>query len=353
MTPARLARALGLGVAVVVLVASGTYLLVYLYRWEWNRAQISGTFFLAALVILATTLVVSRLARLERRLDDAAGDRRRGPRWYGEPGAGEGGPDGGSVGGPEGSGSDDPLDTVRRAGARHAARHFEWLRQPPDRFGVFVPFLIGAGVIISVLAWVIERLAGLMASGTVDRRIAETLAPELPLGPGRRLGRAGSGGAPGGRPRASRMVVLAVLLAGLLTVTVLVVRETTQSRAEPEQAGMATTVELRVSQRGAPEPAEEVAEALAIACRAQLPRGAGVEVDGDEDTSEDDADPGDAEPAAQDVGPGGAEMVEATLVVDRGMGPQRRRRFFGCLQDTTLDRVTATVTGFDVAPAGS
>ena len=351
MTPARVARALGLGVAVVVLVASGTYLLVYLYRWEWNRAQISGTFFLAALVILATTLVVSRLSRLEQRLDQMAADQRRGPRWYAEHRGHMAGPDGST----EGSGTGEPLDTIRRAGARHAARHFDWLRQPPDRFGVFVPFLIGAGVIISVLAWVIERLAGLVASGRVDPYIAETLAPELPLGPGRRLDRPVTGGAPGGGPRAGRMVVLGLLLAGLLTATVLVVRETTQSRAEPEQVGMVTRVELRVAQRGIPEPAEEVAEALAIACRAQLPRGAAV-VDEDEGLLPGDGDPrGDpsGEPAAPDAGPAGAEMVEATLVVDRGMGPQRRRRFFGCLQDTTLDRVTATVTGFEVAPAGS
>ena len=50
----------------VVLGLSGAYLLIYLYRWEWNRAIISGLFFVAAEVALATSLVVRRLDALER-----------------------------------------------------------------------------------------------------------------------------------------------------------------------------------------------------------------------------------------------------------------------------------------------
>ena len=47
MTPSPLPRALA-GSSSFVAAISGTYLVVYLYRWEWNRAVISGVFFLAA-----------------------------------------------------------------------------------------------------------------------------------------------------------------------------------------------------------------------------------------------------------------------------------------------------------------
>ena len=64
-------RLLGLA----VLVTSGTYLLVYLYRWEWNRALISGLFFVAAEVALATGTLMRRFDRIERRLDDVDASR--------------------------------------------------------------------------------------------------------------------------------------------------------------------------------------------------------------------------------------------------------------------------------------
>lgn len=52
----------------VVLLVSGVYVMVYLYRWEWNRALISGIFFLAAEVGVVTALLFARLNRLEQAL---------------------------------------------------------------------------------------------------------------------------------------------------------------------------------------------------------------------------------------------------------------------------------------------
>jgi hypothetical protein len=57
---------------VVVLAASGAYVFVYLYRWEWNRAIIAGTFFLATEVALLGSTVLTRLRALDAKLDDAA-----------------------------------------------------------------------------------------------------------------------------------------------------------------------------------------------------------------------------------------------------------------------------------------
>ena len=36
-------------------------MIIYLYRWEWNRAIISGVFFVAAEVALATSMILRRL----------------------------------------------------------------------------------------------------------------------------------------------------------------------------------------------------------------------------------------------------------------------------------------------------
>ena len=57
-----LARAQRL-LAGIVLVLSGAYMMIYLYRWEWNRAIISGVFFVAAEVALATSMILRRLRR--------------------------------------------------------------------------------------------------------------------------------------------------------------------------------------------------------------------------------------------------------------------------------------------------
>ena len=61
------------------------------------------------------------------------------------------------------------------AATRPAGRdHFAWLR-PNDRFGVFVPVLMGAGVVMSGLAWLVERLARMTAGPVLERRLAREI----------------------------------------------------------------------------------------------------------------------------------------------------------------------------------
>ena len=289
----------------VVLVASGSYVLIYLYRWEWNRALISGLFFLTALISLTTAMILAGLQKLSGRIDRLEARSRS---------------------------SDQTAGTIRAANAAHAARHFRWLRESPDRLGVFVPLLIGAGALLSAVAYTIERVAGAVAGRSVDRTTAALLAPDLPFG----ADRTGTERAPtlealdastprrrGGR---GRQVIVTGAAAFLVLGGVLVLRDATQSRAEPGADRGETYIRLSIAQRGNAQPAEEIAEALWIACHGRLPSTTSV-----------------GEMYELDV-----ETVD--MVVDQGMGPLRRRRFFGCLEDATLEHVSARVERFEVRP---
>jgi hypothetical protein len=125
-------------IAGAAFVASGSYVLVYIYRWEWHRALIVGLFFLAAEIGLATALV---LRRLERTATAGRGQ----------------------------SLAPDPVVLARLREARGVpadTHHFAWLQPSDGRLNVFIPVLLGAGVVVSGLAWLVERIAG--ASGGPD-----------------------------------------------------------------------------------------------------------------------------------------------------------------------------------------
>ncbi len=128
---------------VVVLLSTGLYFFVYLWRWEWNRALIAGLLFVATEVAMATATVLDRLRGL--------GDRLTAP---------------------------DPAVLARiRDSAPPPHDHFEWLSPKSGRLGVFVPVLIGMGVVASGLAWLVERLARATAGPALERGLAARLAP--------------------------------------------------------------------------------------------------------------------------------------------------------------------------------
>ena len=146
------ARRAGLLVALVTLAASGAYVFVYLYRWEWNRAQVSAAIFIAAEVGLVGWLLAERLRRVEQRLELATLDaqQRR-------------------------------LHVIRDT-APAPRVGFAWLAKP-DQMSVFIPVLLGAGALLSAVAWVIERLARATAGKAAERGLAGRLAAlELPTG---------------------------------------------------------------------------------------------------------------------------------------------------------------------------
>ena len=154
MTP----RRIGLAVLVLTAAFASWYFFLYLTRWEWNRAIISGVIFIAAEIALLGTLVLGRIARLHDDVRDLK-DRPAEPRA-------------------------EIVERVRDAdsGPRDP---FAWLSPKDGRTSVFIPVLLGAGVIVSALAWVVERLARWTTNPRRERALAfdlEAIAlPDEPL----------------------------------------------------------------------------------------------------------------------------------------------------------------------------
>jgi hypothetical protein len=144
---ARLVRALLGG---ITLAASGTYTFVYLYRWEWNRALMSAAIFIAAEVAVMGSLLAQRLKVINERLEGPAP-------------------------------TPTPVLTSRavrldriRATAPPARANFAWMARP-DRMNVFVPVLMGAGVMLSGVAWIVERIARSTVGPAAERGLASQL----------------------------------------------------------------------------------------------------------------------------------------------------------------------------------
>jgi hypothetical protein len=134
---------------IAVIIASGGYLFIYLYRWEWNRATIAGVFLIAAEVAYSTIVVADRLGR---RADVAIRT------------------------GQATTGKDETGTLVRlRQTAPPPRQRFAWLSPSNGRTSVFVPVLMGAGVVLSGLAWVVERIAQRTARPRLERGLAKRL----------------------------------------------------------------------------------------------------------------------------------------------------------------------------------
>jgi hypothetical protein len=126
------------------MLAGGLYMIVSLNRWEWNRALFFGLIVLIAEVGLATGLVLRRLARLEY-------DRR--------------------------SGVDPTIKEILRETRPASTDRFAWMREPARDLNVFITFLVGGGVLISGIAWVVDRVASKTSSPIGEERLARQLDP--------------------------------------------------------------------------------------------------------------------------------------------------------------------------------
>jgi len=282
----------------VVLVVSGAYLLIYLYRWEWNRAIVSGLFFVAAEVALAASMLLRRMQRLEQRLKDTA------------------------------DASPHVLDHLR-ATPIDRPDPFAWLREQPHQLGVFVPVLLGAGAILSAIAYVVERVAEVTAAPVFDRRIARRLSA---LGlVSRGTEGSASRGAARGRPMvmiaaSTACAVIAAVVIGWLAVDAL--QDATQSRPETSPRPATTVIGLSIAQRGADERAEETAEALWVGCRSTLG----------------------AQPVHGRLVPITGDRID--LVVEPGIGDLSTRRLTGCLRDLRINRALAHVVSVEHRTVG-
>jgi hypothetical protein len=123
------------------LLAGALYMVVSLNRWEWNRALFFGLIVLIAEVGLATGLVLRRLARLEYNLQ------------HGDPAVGH----------------------ILRESRPPSADRFAWLRESSRDLNVFITFLVGGGVLLSAIAWVVDRVASRTSSPVGEERLARQL----------------------------------------------------------------------------------------------------------------------------------------------------------------------------------
>jgi hypothetical protein len=123
------------------LLAGGFYMIVSLNRWEWNRALFFGLIVLIAEVGLATGLVLRRLTRLEYRMK-----------------------------------VDPAVAQILRETRPPSPDRFAWLRQSSRELNVFITFLVGGGVLLSAIAWLVDRIASKTSSPAGEQRLGRQLS---------------------------------------------------------------------------------------------------------------------------------------------------------------------------------
>jgi hypothetical protein len=125
---------------VATLLMGAIYMVVSLNRWEWTRALFFGLIVLIAEIGLATGLVLRRIAHLDVK---RAADR-------------------------------EVLDALRETRPRPPDR-FAWMKESVGRTNVFITFIVGGGVILSGIAWLVDRVASNTTTPIGEERIARAL----------------------------------------------------------------------------------------------------------------------------------------------------------------------------------
>lgn len=266
--------------------SSGAYLFIYLYRWEWNRALMAGVFLIAAEVALAAAAILDRIKSLERSISPSH----------------------------KAVVEQDTLARIRDAAAP-TPNHFGWLEDTKD-LGVFIPFLMGAGLIASAVAWAVEKIAASTAVPVFERGLALRLAPiSLPR----------DGNEPALPPKKRlRFHRQAVALAGAIligTVGLDVLADATQTRPDLLRAGTRSAILLEVELRGGSRLSHLAIDALWGACSGTVPNE--LSTDG-----------------VRALG-----NSRYAISVEPALGKYGERRLRGCLQDATIDNVQARVLG--------
>lgn len=280
---------------------AGTYLVVYLYRWQWQRAILCGILLLVVEVMLLGIVLLARLTRIEERVkESAAGQRELTAR------------------------QDDVLARLRQVSVEREGARFRWLEDTGDRTYVFVPVLMVTGVLLSGLAWVVQRIAA--ATGRpAERRLAGRLAVLAAPGPGA-VGELEDRPVLGRRSksRVVRMSVVGVVGAALLAALVVGLADLTQTREQSASGSEATSVLVQVDVRGSDMTAERqalAAQQVWERCRdsTSVPLNHAT------------------------LGSLGDGMFAG--VVRPALAEHDRMRLRGCLEDAALDRAHLTVMG--------
>ncbi len=289
---------------------AGSYVVIYLYRWQWQRAVLCGVLLLVVEVMLLGITLIGRLSRIEEQVRETQDQVRE-----------------------SGRRQQDVLARLRETPVRQGAGRFRWLDEPAERTFVFVPVLMVTGVLLSGLAWVVQRVASVTAK-PAERRLAGRLAvlaapdpaadtdlEDLPPAGGRR--------SPGQIARATAVGAVGVALLGALVVGL---ADLTETREEKANDSAATSVLVRVDLRGSGGLVSDERRSLAARqvweqCRDST----SVPLD---------------RATLGDLGDGVFAGVVRPALTDHD-----RLRLRGCLEDTTLDRAHLTVVGIGDADA--
>lgn len=295
-------------IVLVVLAASGGYALVYLFRWEWHRAIIAALFFVAAEIGLGIGVVLRRLGRLEQRFDELARATRAAPASQADPAV---------------------LARIHEA-APPPSKPFAWLDPRSSNLSVFLPFLLGIGMLASGLAWIVEQAARHTTTPALERRLARQLAP-LSLPAGGLLGPAPVSVPVSARPPVARSVLVPLaavaVVAGLVTAGFDWLEDRLESRPDERRENVSTQIDVELrGARSAAWPAQAAAT-LWGTCSHVLHGTVGP---------------------ASIVDNGGGRFA---ITVPTYIGRHAEDRVRGCLEDALVDRVQASVTAVETIPA--
>lgn len=290
-----IARKIGYAVAGLVIVSSGAYLFVYLYRWEWNRAMIAGIIFIASELAVGTMMVLERLRRIEERLEEQRSEPRA------------------------------TLEAIRETAPAPASR-FKWLSGEEGGLQVFVPVLMGAGVIFSAIAWMVERFARATAKPALEQGLALRLQPlALPEG-GFLAPVVAERIVSGGRRLQMKTIFFGFILASGTFVMVDALGDLTQNRPELDIVRNGTgVVTMEITREGWARGDVVAAKSLWHACQQTI------------------------SPRFESRGFINEGNGVVTMAISPIPGESAARRLRGCLQDATLDNVLAKV--LSIGPA--
>jgi hypothetical protein len=124
------------------LIGGAVYMIVSLNRWEWNRALFFGLIVLLAEVGLATGIILRKLARIDRA-----------PSYQTE-----------------------MLAALRETRPEPPDR-FAWLKETArgETTNVFITFIVGGGLIIAGIGWMVDRIASKTSTALAEQRLADEL----------------------------------------------------------------------------------------------------------------------------------------------------------------------------------